>query len=78
MRTQIFEEAMSGWNDGGRGERGNRRMFDPAEVSMVDEEVSDVERTFNPIRMELEEGDGAYFGGCGREIQTRVLSCLTS
>ena len=69
---------MSGWNDGGRGERGNRRMFDPAEVSMVDEEASDVGRTFNPIRTELEEGDGAYFGVCGREIQTRVLSCLTS
>ena len=67
---------MSGWNDGGRGERGNRRMFDPAEVSMGNEEVSDVGRTFNPIR--TEEGDGAYFGRREREIQTSVLSCLIS
>ena len=76
MRTQILAQAMSGWNDGGRGERGNRRMFDPAEVSMGVEEVSDLGRTFNPIRTEQEEGDGAYFGRHGRE--TSEFSRLTS
>ena len=82
VRTQILSRTMSGWNDGGRGERGNRRMFDPAEVSVGDEEVLDVGRAFNPgtrMQQQDEEGEQAYFGRRGREIQTSsLLSCLTS
>ena len=62
--TQILAKAMSGWNDGGRGERGNRRMFDPEEVSLGDEDVSDLGRAFNPIDMQQHEkgDDKTYFG----------------
>ena len=77
VRTQT----MSGWNDGGRGEKGNRRMFDPAEeVSGGDEDAFDMERAFNFTRTQEEEGDrdSDSLGRCGREIQTSVLSCLTS
>ena len=76
---------MSGWNDGGRGERGNRRMFEPSElVSVGEAEVSEVGRGFNPgRRMQEQDEEGDHrprFGRRGREIQisSSVLSCLTS
>ena len=71
---------MSGWNDGGRGEKGNRRMFDPAEESKGDEDVIDMGRAFNFTRTQQkqEEGDRDGLERCGREVQTSVLSCLTS
>ena len=68
---------MSGWNDGGRGEKGNRRMFDPAEVSGGDEDVLGMGQAFNFTRTQ-QEGDRSCLERCGREIQTSVLSCLTS
>ena len=77
VRTQIIG-TMSGWNDGGRGEKGNRRMFDPAEVSEGNEDVLGMGRAFNSTRTQQEEGDKSLLERCGREIQTSVLSCLTS
>ena len=80
MRTQILAKAMSGWNDGGRGERGNRRMFETEEVSLRDEDVSDLGRAFNPIGREQHEkgGDKTYFWSRGREIKASVFPCSTS
>ena len=69
---------MSGWNDGGRGEKGNRRMFDPAEVSEGDEDVLSMGPAFNSTRTQQKEVDRGRKGRCGQEIQTSVLSCLTS
>ena len=76
---------MSGWNDGGRGEGGNRRMFNPREDLMSNdgmEVFSSLELGFNPIKMQKEtrkdDGGMARVGRSGREMNFRVIGNLAS
>ena len=72
---------MSGWNDGGRGERGNRRVFDPTQDPMTMREEEQLGRAFSPARLQKEESGsgGGCFERCGLDIRTRwlTITCLT-
>ena len=82
-QLSIQSYKMSGWNDGGRGEGGNRRMFDLTEALVSNdgmEVFSFVELGFNPIRMQRElwkDCDGlTSVGKRGREKDFRAIASI--